>query len=64
MAAIDEYRYMESIKHYEQALYNLQFIAPLLVKDQKLPDHPKRKNAPKEKLSTNDAGVAMLNGFW
>ena len=66
LSALDEYWYMEHIKHYEQGSYNLQFIAPLLVQDQKLPEHPKRKNETKKTaaLETNDAGIALLNhGF-
>lgn len=65
IAAIDEYKYMEQIKHYEMGYYNLQFIAPLLVPDQKMPEAPIRKNAPiKNALpETNDAGLAMLKGF-
>lgn len=66
ISAIDEYRYMEQIKHYEIGYYNLQFIAPLLVPDQKMPDHPKRKNDKNKSPSivTNDAGIAMLDhGF-
>jgi hypothetical protein len=63
-AALDEYWYMEHIKHYEQGSFNLQFIAPLLVPDQKIPEHPKRGSEPKKKLETNDVGIAMLeHGF-
>lgn len=66
LAALDEYWYMEHIKHYEQGSYNLQFIAPLLVEGQKMPEHPKRKKDTKKTtvIETNDAGLALLNhGF-
>ena len=55
---------MEHIKHYEQGSYNLQFIAPLLIQDQKLPDHPVKNSVRKKTIETNDAGIAMLeHGF-
>jgi len=65
IAAIDEYKYMEQIKHYEMGYYNLRFIAPLLVPDQKMPDPPTRKNQPTKEpvINTNDAGIALLAGF-
>ena len=50
--------------NYEKAHYNLQFIALLFSENAEFPEPPEQKNKEKKILSTNDAGLALLQGLF
>ena len=64
IASLDEYWYLEHMKNYESASYNLQFIALLFSEGAQVPTQPVRKYQPPKIVTTNDAGLAMLKGLF
>jgi hypothetical protein len=64
IACLDEFWYLEQVKAFEAAAYNLQFIGVLFSEQQNLPEPPVRKSAPPKIAMTNAAGEAMLKGMF
>ena len=64
LACLDEFWYLDHLRSYEAAAYNLGFFGVMFSKDVQIPDPPERKNKPRGVVTTNDAGLALLEGMF